>query len=172
MCSWRLANHPLLQSPVVVEYSTEPWFSHDNLLWLARLRKHPTASDNGPIGCTRDFRTRLVAIVGPETVFPDDYGLIGEVPADTIVLIEYADSDFVQTQPGDLDVRLVTPAVTQGIEGDGLHVGFADGWVWYLDKSVPFELLRRFLTIHGAQQHDRDDLLLPYRRGSAVRGRT
>jgi hypothetical protein len=161
-CSWRRTEHPYVWSPMSSTLWDLPWFSTDDLLWLAKTDRNDRLAP-ASLGSDEDHLTWIAAVTGPGTVFPDDYPFSGEVPHDTIVLIEYAGLDSVFSQPGDVDVRQVTSAITQGGDGRGVHVGFADGSVWYLDKSVPFEHVNHFLTIEGARQHDRDELLGPFR---------
>jgi hypothetical protein len=40
---------------------------------------------------------------------------------------------------------------------------FADGEVWALSPDAPMTALHAFLTIAGAETHDREQLLAPYR---------
>jgi prepilin-type processing-associated H-X9-DG protein len=54
-------------------------------------------------------------------------------------------------------------SLTGGVDGDGVHVLFADGSVWFLRAEVPAENLVRFFTIAGARQCDRESLLGPWR---------
>jgi len=64
--------------------------------------------------------------------------------------------------PGDLDVRNVPASITEGLDGRGVYVAFADLSVWYLRKDVPLEDLKKFFSIEGARKYDRDKLLRPY----------
>ena len=110
MCSWRLALHPYVQSAFYpVDRYDVHWFAPENLAWLTRQYGSYYRLATGPIHCDADSRARLVAIVGPGTAFPDDYGFAGEVPEDTLFLIEWADSEVAWMQPGDLDVATCLP---------------------------------------------------------------
>ena len=86
------------------------------------------------------------------------------LPPQLILVIETADSHVAWIQPGDLGVRNVPATITLGLDGQGVHVGFADGEVWYLDQSIPLATLHDFFTIDGALGHDRERELLPFRR--------
>ena len=172
MCSWRLALEPFLeQLPHSEESIHSGWFAPGNVELLHAAYGQPfTFEDSTETGSTLS-RARLAAIVGPGTAFEDEFGFVGALPEDVILLIECADSDTYWTQPGDVDVRHVPRTITGGIDGLGLHVGFADGAVWYLDKSVPLETLKRFFTVKGARECDREEVLLPYRSGAPTRSR-
>ena len=109
--------------------------------------------------------TNIVAVHGPGTAFDESTQLrFRDLPGDLIVLVELRDSGVHWMAPGDLDVRDVTAKVTQGVDGSGLNVAFNDQDIWYLDESVPVDVLRGFCTVEGARRLDRDKLLMPYRR--------
>ena len=100
---------------------------------------------------------------GPGTAFDQDrICRLEDIDAATILVIEVAESNTHWMAPGDLDVDAIQPAIVKGLEGDGVHVLFADGSVWFLGEDVPLSDLQKFFTIEGAKQHDRDDVLVPY----------
>lgn len=106
--------------------------------------------------------TNIVAIVGPGTAFDGSDCSLQDLDKDTILLIEVAKSGVHWMEPGDLDVRRVPATIAQGIDGSGVHVGFADGEVWFLERDVPVDDLRVFFSVEGAKQSDREDVLGEY----------
>ncbi len=52
--------------------------------------------------------------------------------------------------------------LTKGPVGDGFHVLFADGAVWFLRADVPLAEVKKFFTIEGSKQYDREVVLKPY----------
>lgn len=80
-----------------------------------------------------------------------------------ICLVEVADSKTHWGCKGDLDLENLPPNLTQGIDGIGITVLFRDEEIWYLDKSVPLELLKRFMTVDGCKRYSKEELLSKYR---------
>lgn len=123
---------------------------------LLRWNEHPS------------YATNVFAITGPGTAFDEENVIaLWEIPDDTILLMEVQNSGVHWMQPGDFDIRDMAASIPeQGFGGHrkGFHVGFADGQVWLIGNDVPFELLRKFFTIDGAQRLDRDTVLGPYGR--------
>ena len=72
------------------------------------------------------------------------------------------DTEVHWMQPGDLSIQNVPPDITSGISGRGVHVGFADGVVWFLTRDVPLDDLRKFFTVKGATRYDREFVLESY----------
>lgn len=107
--------------------------------------------------------TCVVAVTGNDTAF--EAGLqFFDMPSDLIVLVEIAPCGFAWTSPYDVDINHLPEGLTRGFDGQGLFVGFRDNSVWYLDKSVPVDLIRKFCTTKGASELDRDACLKPYKR--------
>jgi hypothetical protein len=107
--------------------------------------------------------TRVVGIAGPGTPFDGErICRLTDIDSDTILAIEVADFDRHWMEPGDLSLDEVPEAITKGIDGQGVHVLFADGRVWYLRADVPLDDLKKFFTIAGAREHDREQVLGPY----------
>jgi hypothetical protein len=48
-----------------------------------------------------------------------------------------------------------------------VHVLFADEAVWFLDRDVALEDLKKFFTIEDAKQYEREQVLGPYARQSS-----
>jgi hypothetical protein len=115
--------------------------------------------------------TNVVSVTGRSTAFdPDGQHKMAELPGDTILIVEVRDFGVHWMQLGDLEIGDLHSAVDLVGEGDrfgtapgSFIVGFADGQAWALRKSVPLEDLKKFLTMDGARQHDRDEVLQPYR---------
>lgn len=112
--------------------------------------------------------TNLFAVTGPDTGFDSmkPHGLV-ELPEDLVLLAEVANSGVHWMEPGDFDVQNMPSSINGSgkcISSSDRHilVGFADGQVWLLRDSVPFETLSKFFTITGAKSADRDDLLRRY----------
>ena len=86
-----------------------------------------------------------------------------------IVLMEVADSKTHWMQPGDYDVVTLLSYTGRlgdhihGVLPDRIHVAFAEGDVWALSPDAPMTALQPFLTIAGAESHDRNQLLAPHR---------
>jgi hypothetical protein len=80
----------------------------------------------------------------------------------TILLVEIAHSGIHWMAPGDLSMDAIPESLVQGVEGDGFHVFFADGQVWFLSADVPLEEVKKFMTIDSAKNHDREQILGRY----------
>ena len=118
-----------------------------------------------------DNSARILAITGPDTAF----GVSGAegsswspdiVPNDTIMLIEFAKSDWHWTEPGDLNIdsiekyiRSESQKTVDGILTGRFHVVFADFQVWALSTKTPYKDLEPFFTKSGAAAQDRSQLL-------------
>jgi hypothetical protein len=107
--------------------------------------------------------TNIMAITGPGTAFEEGRVIQPrDISPDTILAIEIANSGIHWAEPGDLDVEHIPDSITQGVEGRGVHVIFADFAVWFLRSDVPREDLKKFFTIEGAKDNSREQLLRPY----------
>jgi hypothetical protein len=86
-----------------------------------------------------------------------------------VVLVECSAAARIEwMEPHDLQIdtmpeRIGSPNGICGNYSWGFMVGFADGAVWILRPDTPYSTLYPFLTIAGANQHDRDVELRPYR---------
>jgi len=109
------------------------------------------------------LHTKIVAITGPGSAFEEDtVHRLEECPHDTILLSELANSETHWMAPGDLSIDNAAESLTAGLYNEGVHVLFADRAVWFLRKEVPFGELRKFFTLSGAEEFDRDEVLRPY----------
>ena len=107
--------------------------------------------------------TNVFAVTGPGTAFDSErQWTIEDLDADTILLVEVANSGIHWMAPGDLDIDHVPPSLTAGPDSKGFHVAFADCTVWFLRPDVPLDDLEKLFTVEGAKQFDREDLLSPY----------
>lgn len=164
LSSWRLKLRGWTEqnSQLPPERADLPWYAPENLRWLldgfSRMYVFTMPHRSAP----GKLRPNVVALVGPGTAFGDGTSAPSHVPADTIVLIVTASLDIHWTQSGDLDVRDVSPCVVEGIDGLGVHVAFADGEVWYLDRDVPLAVLQQFFTVARASTRDREADLSPH----------
>ncbi|MEK6250060.1 MAG: hypothetical protein N2C12_17885 [Planctomycetales bacterium] len=115
--------------------------------------------------------TNVSVVTGPDTPFDESRTQdLKEMDEDTIILVEVRDSGVHWAQPWDLDLRTmpseINPTNGTGISGNfdgGFFVGFADGKVWFLDNDIPFDQLKPFLTLSGARELDREEVLEPYK---------
>ena len=161
LCSWRFHLLPYLEAWMTPLDFGERWDEPVNR-WAT----------NGPLHVyclypNRDrpesLQTNVVAVVGPGTAFEEGREIgLDDLDTDTILAVEIAGFEVHWAEPGDLHVDEVPESITAGPDGGGLWVLFADGQVWFLEPEVPLEDLRKFFTIEGAKQHDREELLAPY----------
>lgn len=117
-----------------------------------------------------DCNTNIFAIVGDDTAISSNpTAHRRELPADALMIMEVADSGKNWMEPGDYDVDELLAASgrlsdsVKGLLNDRVHVMFADGEVWALSSDAPMAALHPFLTITGAKNADRDELLAAWR---------
>lgn len=143
--------------------------------WDDPVNRHYTTHPHGcyclsePADPRQRLDTNVVAITGPDSPLEGrgasrfkSARRFQDVDADTILAVEVAYSDTHWAEPGDLSIDDLPEAFCQGLDGDGLHVLFADGTVWFLRRDVPLAELRKFCTVDGARRHDREPVLGPY----------
>jgi prepilin-type processing-associated H-X9-DG protein len=116
--------------------------------------------------------TNVLAITGPGTAFGDGSErprAIKDIPPSCILAVETRESGIPWPAPGDFDVRTMPKTINapdgKGISSrnaGGFHVLFADGHVWFLSNSVPFETLSKLFTVTDAKKHHRAELLGPF----------
>jgi hypothetical protein len=162
LSSWRLAIRMFVEQigEVPEERTDLPWYAPENLLWLhaGYAQCFVFTEAFGPA------RPNVAAVIGPRTAFGDETSSRTTVPGDTIILVETAALNIFWPEPGDLDVRDMSPSMVHGVDGQGVHIAFADGEVWYLDHRVPFSVLNRFFVVEGASTRNREKELSPYRK--------
>jgi hypothetical protein len=160
-CSWRWQLIHYLEAIMLAVDFADRWDDPTNR-WLTCHPHHCYClrPDDGQPDCAH---TNVVAVAGPGTAFEEGRECrLENIDPDTILVVEVASSETYWAEPGDLDVRDVPQSITDGPEGDGFFVAFADGAVWFLRPQVPLEDLKKLFTIEGAKQHDRDQVLGPY----------
>jgi prepilin-type processing-associated H-X9-DG protein len=175
MHSWRVLLLPFLDQQLLYEQYDfdEPWDGPNN----SRL----AAQTPDPFQCPEEPRrmiptTSYVAVIGSETMWPGSQPIslndFTDDPAETLLVVEVANSGINWMEPRDLDISAITlevnPKNGRGIsslhpgsrfprEPGGAHVAFADGSVRFLpDTTVP-EDLRAMLTRSDGESIDIDD---------------
>ena len=163
LCSWRFQILPFLESWMgspKMEFG-EPWDSQANQFWAGlRIRTYCWSSEDGS---PEQFHTSVVAVTGPGTPFGHDrQNRLQEMPGATILVVEVAHSGIHWMAPEDLTLDSLPDSLVHGLDGDGFHVLFADGQVWFLSADVSLEEVKKFLTIDSAKHHDREQILGRY----------
>ncbi len=161
--SWRFQLIHFLEAMMLgVEFS-DRWDDPGNR-WLML---HHCYCWNPNTDFPENAETNVLAISGPGTAFEADKVIrLSDMDDDTILAIEVANSDILWLEPGDLLADEVNQTHLQGLDGTGTHVLFKDGTVWFLKAGTPLEELQHFLTIEGAKQYDRDQILGQYLAGN------
>lgn len=163
--SWRFELIPYTESSdfSYLDFS-KAWDVPPNLAMAGT--SHPYYCFENVAASSDDLWTNIFAVIGPGTAF--DRRSLRHVDSDTILLVETRNSHVHWMQPGDLHIETIPSKI--GVDGRicgvfraGFHVAFADGEVWYLRHSVPFEDLRKFFTVREARAFRREEVLAPYR---------
>ncbi|NLE37505.1 MAG: DUF1559 domain-containing protein, partial [Pirellulaceae bacterium] len=155
LSSWRFQMCPYLESFMRdVDYD-KPWDDPvnreiaDYFAWIFRF----FTSDDSPMR----YHTNLMVVTGPGTPFDGQKECrLADLDPDTILVVEVADSGVHWMEPGDLSIDNLPASLVKGIDGNGFCVLFADRSAWFLDSGVSLEDLKKFLTIDGAKQYDRE----------------
>ncbi len=167
MHSWRVLILPFLERKDLYEkYDfSEPWDGPHNSRLLEKcpiLFRCPSASTENPSA------TNYVAVVGDSTVWPGNrcvrFEDIKDGAANTIMLVEVADSDINWMEPRDLSFGQAAVGMNvdkrHGISSNhsGIAcVAYADGHIMYLPDNISPTLLRAFLTIAGGERVEVDE---------------
>ena len=118
--------------------------------------------------------TSVMALVGPGTAFETIQDI--QVPTlfeaklqecragAAILFIEAVNSGVHWGEPGDFDVETVTKEQLFPGDTEGILVAFADWSIWYVERTVPMETLKHFMTVESSKEHDREKELSPYGR--------
>jgi len=161
LSSWRFHVLPFVEAIMMEVHYDDRWDDPTNR-WVSSRPFHVYCWSSGK-GLPESLHTNVVAITGPGTAFDADrVTRLRDLDSDTILAIAIADSGIHWMEPGDLAIDQVPESITQGVEGYGVHVLFADASVWMLRPDVPLEDLKQFFTIEGARRYDRDEVLGPY----------
>ena len=116
------------------------------------------SDDHGGTG-NASTMTNYVAIVGPETAWPESsstaIGDIRDGTSNTLLVVEVANSRIHWMEPRDLHVIQMAPTINakagQGVSSrdtGGGEVLFADGHVQFIIDSLSIADLRALLTAH------------------------
>lgn len=159
--SWRLRIVPFLEGTNFGLDWRLPWTNAKSYVWEHMTFPFYTYARDSDCGAR--WETNVVALSGPGTAFDSDRTCtLSEIDRNAILLVEIKGSGIHWAEPRDLDVAEIRESITRGLDGDGMHVAFADGAVWFLRKDVPWEDLKKFFTLEGARQLDRERVLGPY----------
>ena len=118
--------------------------------------------------------TSVMALVGPGTAFETiqdikvhqlfEEKLHERRPEAAILFVEAVNSGVHWGEPGDFDVETVTKEQLFPGDTEGILVAFADWSIWYIERTVPMETLKHFMTVESSKEHDREKELSPYGR--------
>jgi hypothetical protein len=149
------------------------WDSPSNKRYYDGHHRNYSGSPTSFIDPSRPFdRTRFVAITGVDTAFDSHLSIdLRTLPADLVIIVETRNSHQHWMEPGgDLDVGTLHDHYGEesgdGVSGsdpEGFLVGFANGEVWLLLKTTPFEVISPFLKITSAGKRSKESVLAPYR---------
>ena len=168
--SVRIGGQTLSSSPAL--------FINDRFNLTKKWNEEPNYSFHFKYFCWNDNRfskryndTCVMAIVGRDTAleafhdrtYYDDNELTDECSS-AILLVEAVNSGVHWGQPGDFDVETVTKEQLFPGKTKGILVLFGDGNVWYIERTVPMETLKHFITIESSKKHDREKELSGYGR--------
>lgn len=149
------------------------WNDRENLrlegsgAWLFRYTPVDACPPGQSMGKAGIYTTYYKAITGPGTAFDTATPpSLKQLPNDVILVVRVEQSDTHWMEPGDLNVKQLTPSEETKrllLGKDGYVVLFADGEGWLLSAETPISDLCKFFTVAGAKQCDRDQVLGPYR---------
>lgn len=134
-------------------------------------RNHYWATPSYPLFCSSRNENEplchtganISAITGANTPLDDGHlHKMSELPPQVIVIIEVRTMSNHWAEPGDLSIDALPADLTEGTDGTGCVVGFADGEVWFLDRSVSLDSLTTFFAVNTAASADRESVLGPY----------
>jgi len=166
--SWRtLVLTYLGHEEILAEYDFgEPWDGPTNRpLADVPLEAFRCPQDRRPATGSGPTTTSYLAVGGPGTAWggsePRRLADLTDGPAETILVVEVADSGILWSEPRDLHVIQMAASVNsptgQGISSrhsGGAHVLLADGSTVFLPSGVTTEDVRAMLTIAGGEDVD------------------
>ncbi|MEZ6089113.1 MAG: DUF1559 domain-containing protein [Pirellulaceae bacterium] len=172
MYSWRVLLLPYLGQERLYEQFNlnEPWNSPQN---LQLMYNRPSEYGSPAAGGNAWSEPNYMLITGPGTLFPSSGPRkpndVLDRPEQTLLVVEVArpmgSNELAWTQPGDLDVTAMVPAINgkDGVEIGGNHEGGAtaatcDGRDHFLPTSLSPGEIRALITPAGGEPL-RDDLL-------------
>lgn len=166
MHSWRALILPFLETlPMAARYRfDEPWDGpHNRLLHDERLFAYQCPSSKGSTSTTN-----YLAVAGAGTAWPGTDSLqltdFTDGTAQTILVVEVADSDVIWCEPRDLHVGQMSLAIN-GDPGQGVsshhqqsaHVVMADGSAHSISNDLDPKTLRSLLTPRGDECLDENE---------------
>ena len=172
MHSWRVLILPYLEEQAMYNAYKfdEPWDGPNNRRLAAKIPRNYRCPSDSPRQSPPSLETSYVAIVGPNTVWPEEKSVnmkqITDGTSQTLLVVEVHDSGIHWMEPRDLHVlqmpMAINPIRGQGISsihgsgndrgrGQRAQVVLCDGAVKVLDNDLPPETLRALLTIAGEE---------------------
>lgn len=167
--SWRVLILPWLEEKALYEsfHLDEPWDSpHNRKLVLEKpfCFRCPTAESRG----ATTSLTQYVAVVGDETIWPTTGSTtledITDGSSNTLLVVEWPESDIVWSEPRDLDVTNLRvwmyppPQKIARRHSKGVQVVWADGRIsWIEPQSLTAPSIRAALTRAGKDRVDNED---------------
>ena len=166
MHSWRVLLLPYLdQGPLYAEYRfDEPWDGpHNSKLADKIIAVYNCPSEDHARDKSTATMTSYVAVVGPETVWPESgattIGDIKDGTSNTLMIVEVANSGIHWMEPRDLHAVQMAPTINpksgQGISSPhigGAQVLMADGSVRFISEQLTAETIHALLTAHAGEQ--------------------
>jgi hypothetical protein len=158
LLSWRVAILPFLEEFALHErfHLDEPWDSPRNASLLEEMPRvyAPVTSKE-----TTPYATYYQGLVGPGSLFDGQEGAkiadVIDAVSPTLMVIEAA-QPVPWTKPEDVPYGDAEPLPKLGGQfEDGFYVGFADGSVRFLSRTIAPETLRALITQRRRGGHDR-----------------
>jgi prepilin-type processing-associated H-X9-DG protein len=171
MHSWRVLILPFLeQQPLYDQYRfDEPWDGPNNSQLAGKIGHWPFRCPSVP--SPRPAVTNYVLVTGDGTAWADGRAPkldeFTDGPANTIILVEIADSDIQWLEPRDITLEQAMRGINSGPHicisswhpargnsdrQDSANVAFADGSVGNLKNDFPLAELRKLLTYQGGER--------------------
>ena len=162
MHSWRVLILPFAEHKALYDAYRfdEPWDGPNN----RKLHNQYPAYFCCPSGNAKQPKgeTNYVAVVGPETMWPDGKATkcsdIKDGTSSTLMVVEVANSGIHWMEPRDLHIvqmpMAISPPRGQGISSAHPHVAlglYADGHTYPLTNTTPPNILRALLTPAGGE---------------------
>ena len=153
--SWRVEILPYIEQQALYDAyrKNEPWDSEANKKVLAKmpfLYRHPSQPADS-------VNTSVFAAYGAGLMFEKKSGVsigfrdITDGTSNTIAIVE-AKRDIPWTKPEEIEFDVTAPKLPElGFAPEGYQVGFGDGSVRFIARSIDTTLLFKFLTRAGGE---------------------
>ncbi|HIQ23405.1 MAG TPA: DUF1559 domain-containing protein [Planctomycetes bacterium] len=162
LSSWRFLILPFVAAGWPKHDLSVPWYDPAN--WAVASRRPVFYCFERRRSGGRSFDTNVLAVTGPGTAFDEHQAYsLGQLDGDTALVLEVCETGLHWMEPGDIEVVDLRQSFTSGLDGAGVHVGFADGEVWFLSARVPVDKLKEFFLVQRAKAIDRGKVLEEYR---------